>query len=58
MENAQGLFVRKENNIDRNLERLTSLHGAGYNVPRIYHSEDNLIDMEYIHGLDMKNYLI
>jgi RIO-like serine/threonine protein kinase len=58
MENAQGLFVRKVNNIERNLERLTSLHGAGYNVPRIYHSEDNLIDMEYIHGLDMKNYLI
>lgn len=58
MENAQGLFVRKENNIDRNLERLTSLYDAGYNVPRIYHSEDNLIDMEYIHGLDMKNYLI
>lgn len=58
MENNQGLFVRKENNIDRNLERLTSLHGAGYNVPKIYKHSTNMIDMEYIHGLDMKNYLI
>lgn len=50
------LFVRKIGNISRNLERLTALKDL-CPVPRIlFHTEDTL-DMEYVHGLDIKTYL-
>lgn len=58
MEGSRGLFVRKINNVERNYERLDSLYISGYSVPKIYSYTDNQIDMEYIHGLDMRNYLI
>lgn len=59
MKDASGnLFVRKENNIQRNIERLKALFEAGYLVPKIHRVNDNVLDMEYIHGLDMKTYLI
>lgn len=51
-------YVRKVFNIDRNVERLTTLSECGYPVPKIYHVKNNVLDMEYIHGLDMKTYLI
>jgi tRNA A-37 threonylcarbamoyl transferase component Bud32 len=51
------LFIRKVNNVARNYERLDFLYKEGYNVPMIYTMNDNTLDMEYIHGLDMKNYL-
>lgn len=57
MENDQRMFVRKIDNVQRNIERLSDLYGLGYPVPKIYNYSDNIIDMEYIHGLDMKNYL-
>ena len=28
-----------------------------FNVPKIYSYNNNVLDMEYIHGLDMKSYL-
>lgn len=52
------LFVRKVNNVHRNHERLTTLYDAGYPVPEIYSYTNQQLDMEYIHGLDMKNYLL
>lgn len=58
MESADSYFVRKENNVERNLERLSDLYVKGYPVPRILKSEHNAIEMEYVHGLDIKNYLI
>ena len=58
LEDNRGLFVRKVNNVERNVERLTALYAAGYPVPKIYNWQDNCLDMEYIHGLDMKTYLI
>lgn len=58
MKDGDNLFIRKVNNVDRNCERLDFLHKEGYNVPMIYSMNDNTLDMEYIHGLDMKNYLI
>jgi tRNA A-37 threonylcarbamoyl transferase component Bud32 len=51
------LFVRKDGNIDRNLERLTALQ-EHYPVPKIYKITGNTFDMEYIHGLDMRSYLL
>lgn len=51
------VFVRKINNIERNFERLTFLGSQGFPVPKIYSKIDNQLDLEYIHGLDIKNYL-
>jgi hypothetical protein len=52
-------FVRKIGNVDRNHERMTVLGDAGYPVPIIYnYVSGETLDMEYIRGLDMKNYLI
>lgn len=51
------LFVRKEGNINRNLERLTALKND-FPVPEIYKVNGDSFDMEYIHGLDMRSYLL
>lgn len=51
------MFVRKIQNISRNIERLASLHSLGYNVPEIIRVNNDQLDMEYIHGLDMTTYL-
>ena len=53
-----GHYVEKIGNTNRNLERMTRLQEMGYRVPKIYQAEDDRLLMEYIHGLDMKNYLI
>ena len=53
-----GLYVEKIGNTERNLERMIVLRDMGYRVPKIYHSEKDYLLMEYIHGLDMKNYLL
>jgi hypothetical protein len=54
------LFVRKQGNIARNLERYTVLSKQIPSVPmpEIYHVFDDTIDMEYIDGVDMRTYLI
>lgn len=57
MDGDLGPFVRKENNVERNIERLDFLYKKGYNVPKLYVVNGNCLDMEYIHGLDIKNYL-
>jgi tRNA A-37 threonylcarbamoyl transferase component Bud32 len=54
-ENNQ-LFVRKIGNISRNLERLTALKDV-CPVPKILRHTADTLDMEYIHGLDIKTYL-
>lgn len=55
MTNQNNLFVRKIGNVNRNLERMQAL--SNYNIPKIYLCDKNILDMEYIHGLDMKSYL-
>lgn len=50
-------FVRKIGNVERNAERLKDLDEKGYRVPKIYRYDGQTLDMEYIHGLDMKNYI-
>ena len=57
MQSEEHIFVRKVENVDRNYERLTALLGY-VDVPKIYHYDGNILDMEYIHGTDMKNYLL
>ncbi len=53
-----GLYVEKVGNTERNVERMIVLRDMGYRVPKIYYSEEDYLLMEYIHGLDMKNYLL
>lgn len=55
---SEELYVRKYGEIKRNVERLTELHRSGYPVPKIYNVDIDVLDMEYLHGLDIKNYLI
>jgi hypothetical protein len=52
------LFVRKVGNTNRNIERITALGNAGFPVPKIIFEDTDSFDMEYIHGLDIKSYLI
>ncbi len=56
MRNNNGLFIRKMDNVDRNFIKLNEL-SQNFNVPKIYSYNNNILDMEYIHGLDMKSYL-
>jgi len=50
-------FVRKIGNVDRNLERYLALSKLGLHVPNIIDQSVDSYDMEYIHNLDIKNYL-
>lgn len=50
------IFIRKINNIERNYERLNFLYKLGYKVPKIYKKEKDILEMEYVKGLDMKTY--
>ena len=56
MKGDKGLFIRKMNNTDRNYIKLKEL-SKDFNVPEIYSMNEGVLDMEYIHGLDMKSYL-
>ena len=56
MKNDKGLFIRKMENVDRKFIKLNEL-SQHFNVPKIYSYNNNILDMEYIHGLDMKSYL-
>jgi hypothetical protein len=54
------LFVRKQGNIARNLDRCVYLERQvpRLPMPEIYHVFDDTMDMEYINGIDMRTYLI
>lgn len=56
MENNGRRYILKKNNVERNHERLNALQGI-VNVPMIWGYDKESLCMEYIHGLDMKNYL-
>jgi hypothetical protein len=51
------LLVRKVDNVQRNYERMVALKNTT-RIPYIYHYQGNVLDMEYIPGLDMQSYLI
>ena len=54
------LFVRKQGNIARNLDRYTVLAKqiSAVPMPEIYHVFDDTIDMEYVDGIDIRTYLL
>ena len=57
MKDSNGkLFVRKEGNITRNYEKLKLLDK--FKVPKVYDKTDNCIDMEYLEGIDIAQYLV
>jgi len=56
MQKHNKLFVRKIGNISRNIERMQAL-SAEYPLPQLYTVSKKIIDMEYLHGLDIKTYL-
>jgi RIO-like serine/threonine protein kinase len=56
MQKHNKLFVRKIGNISRNIERMQAL-SVEYPLPQLYTVSKKIIDMEYLHGLDIKTYL-
>lgn len=56
MQKHEKLFVRKIGNISRNIERMQAL-AEDYPLPQLYTISKKMIDMEYLHGLDIKSYL-
>jgi RIO-like serine/threonine protein kinase len=50
------LSIRKRGSVARNVERMRVL-ADHYPVPQIYSYTDFSLDMEYIHGLDIRSYL-
>lgn len=59
IKDENGLVVRKTGNVSRNYERMMAL-AEQTNVPHIfeYEPEKEILDMEYIRGLDMDTYLM
>lgn len=57
VEENSKVFVRKIENVERNYERISHLISCGFNLPKIYNKEGNVLDIEYIPSLDMKTYL-
>ena len=51
------LYVRKDGEISRNVERMKTLFKNHHPVPALYYSNDNQLEMEYIQGLDIVEYL-
>lgn len=51
------VLVRKLGNIQRNVERMLALKGR-FLFPEIYSYSDNCLELEYIHSLDIKTYLL
>lgn len=58
LEENSKLFIRKIGDISKNVERLKELKNKNYSVPEIYSYTEETLDMEYIHGLDIKHYLL
>lgn len=57
MQDSSRVFVRKIGDIKRNLTKLKELQ-YDLQVPAIYAYGDTFIDMEYVHGIDLRQYLI
>ena len=57
MKENETLFVRKLGKVKRNTKKMLNLSEKGFVVPKVYDYSRNRLDMEYVHGLDMKTYL-
>lgn len=51
------VYVKKTGNVKRNYQRLTHLQQQGYPVCKVIDFYEDVLILEYIHGLDMLNYL-
>jgi RIO-like serine/threonine protein kinase len=58
MQSGNTYFVRKIGNVERNYERLSVLQTLGLSVVNILSYENDILDLEYIQGADMKTYLL
>lgn len=58
MQQEEQLFVRKVGNIQRNHEKMCLLNQLNFPVPQVLNKVDDILDMQYIHGLDITNYLL
>jgi hypothetical protein len=56
LQDRDRIFVRKIGDVQRNYERLISLNSI-LPVPEVYSYDGRVLDMEYIHGLDVATYL-
>ena len=54
---ADGIIVRKINNVERNLARMAELSKYDVPVPRVFNITENSYDMEYIPNLDIKTFI-
>lgn len=58
LESDNEFYVHKSGDVKRNVERLQDLFREFYDVPFILNTDgETFMDMEYVHGLDMKEYL-
>lgn len=57
LNNDFGRFVRKINNIDRNLERYDVLSALNIRMPLIFEKGNNYYDMEFIDNIDIKSFI-
>lgn len=57
IEKNEKIFIRKNGDVDRNLERFDALSRLNLPLPKIIEVYSDSYDMEYIHNLDVKNYI-
>lgn len=57
VEDQDQIFVRKNFDIARNLERYQALSSIDVSIPKIYNINNNSYDMEYIPHVDIKHFL-
>jgi hypothetical protein len=53
-----GKLVRKTKFVERNYEKLVELANKDYSVPKILSKQDDVLEMEYVEGVDMKTFLL
>ena len=58
MEKHGKLFVRKLGDVQRNIDRMEQLREDGFPVPELFYKGERRLDMEYLHGMDMRTYLL
>ena len=56
VEDANKIFIRKINHIDRNYEQMLTLKKLGLLVPEILKKDSSILDMEYIEGISMTDF--
>ena len=58
IKDCNSIFVRKINNVARNIEQLSALSTLDINIPKIISISDNQYDMMYIPHIDMITWLL